>query len=80
MCRFFILILDQFSEALVGSLLVTTVVSFVLAWLEGEEGGEIQIATVVESLVIFLILIANAIVGIWQENNAEKALEACFAL
>ncbi|KZV23944.1 calcium-transporting ATPase 4, endoplasmic reticulum-type-like [Dorcoceras hygrometricum] len=70
------LILDQFNDTLVRILLVAAVVSFVLAWYDGDEGGEMEITAFVEPLVIFLILIVNAIVGVWQENNAEKALEA----
>ncbi|KAK6142055.1 hypothetical protein DH2020_013884 [Rehmannia glutinosa] len=72
----FRLILDQFNDTLVRILLVAAVVSFVLAWYDGEEGGEMEITAFVEPLVIFLILIVNAIVGVWQENNAEKALDA----
>lgn len=72
----FKLILEQFNDTLVRILLIAAVVSFVLAWFDGEEGGEMEITAFVEPLVIFLILIVNAVVGIWQESNAEKALEA----
>ncbi|KAG6486760.1 hypothetical protein ZIOFF_055340 [Zingiber officinale] len=69
------LILDQFRDTLVRILLGAAVVSFFLAWFDGNL-GESGIAAFVEPLVIFLILIVNAAVGVWQENNAEKALEA----
>ncbi|CAK7331684.1 unnamed protein product [Dovyalis caffra] len=72
----FKLILDQFNDTLVRILLAAAIISFVLAWYDGEEGGEMEITAFVEPLVIFLILIVNAIVGVWQESNAEKALEA----
>ena len=70
------LVLDQFNDTLVRILLVVVLVSFVLAWYDGDQGGEMEITAFVEPLVIFLILIVNAIVGVWQESNAEKALEA----
>lgn len=70
------LIIEQFNDTLVRILLAAAVVSFVLAWYDGEEGDEKEITAFVEPLVIFLILILNAAVGVWQENNAEKALEA----
>lgn len=39
---------------------------------DGEEG----LTAYVEPFVILLILILNAIVSIWQDSNADKALEA----
>jgi Ca2+-transporting ATPase len=56
-------------------LLLAAVVSFVLAYLE-EGSHEEGIRAYIEPLVILMILILNAIVGVWQESNAEKALEA----
>ncbi|XP_058098983.1 calcium-transporting ATPase 4, endoplasmic reticulum-type-like [Magnolia sinica] len=72
----FRLVLDQFNDTLVRILLVAAVISFVLAYYDGDGSGEAGFAAFVEPIVIFLILIVNAIVGVWQESNAEKALEA----
>lgn len=56
-------------------LLLAAVVSFGIAFLEGASGEE-GVRAYIEPLVILLILIINAIVGVWQESNAEAALEA----
>ncbi|KAL3622290.1 Calcium-transporting ATPase 2, endoplasmic reticulum-type [Castilleja foliolosa] len=67
------LVFQQFDDTLVKILLLAAFISFVLAFLQKNESG---IESYVEPLVIVSILILNAIVGVWQEGNAEKALEA----
>ncbi|KAF9175772.1 hypothetical protein BGX21_006572 [Mortierella sp. AD011] len=66
------MILEQFKDQLVIILLVAAAISLVLAVLEEDDSG----TAFVEPVVILLILIANAAVGVIQESNAEKAIEA----
>ena len=56
-------------------LLLAALISFALAYLD-EGSHEEGIRAYIEPFVILLILVLNAIVGVWQEANAEKALEA----
>ncbi|BBN18941.1 P-type Ca2+ transporter type 2C [Marchantia polymorpha subsp. ruderalis] len=67
------LVLEQFDEMLIKILLVAAFVSFVLAYIDEHESG---LTAYVEPIVIILILVINAVVGVWQESNAERALEA----
>ncbi|KAI3627870.1 P-type Ca(2+) transporter [Malassezia furfur] len=67
------LILEQFQDQLVIILLASAVVSLVLALAENEGG---LANALVEPMVIFLILIANATVGVLQERNADQSIQA----
>lgn len=75
------LLLAQFDDTLVKILLAAAMVSFILVAFEGKGHVDTVLATsgfsaYVEPFVILTILILNALVGIWQESNAESALQA----
>ncbi|NLB53048.1 MAG: calcium-translocating P-type ATPase, PMCA-type, partial [Syntrophomonadaceae bacterium] len=62
--RFF----EQFKDVMIIILILAAVISFVVAWYDGEG--------FFEPILILLIVVLNAIIGLVQEGKAEKALEA----
>lgn len=60
----------QFKDAMILVLLVAAGISFVIAFIEKNP------KELFEPFLILLIVVLNAIMGVMQENKAEKALEA----
>lgn len=66
--------LDQFKDAMIIILLVAAAVSFGLAVQEGKSSAFF------EPLLILMIVVLNAIMGVVQENKAERSLEALMSM
>ena len=67
---FFVRFLEQFKDVMIIILLIAAIISFVIAIVEKEP------QEFIEPALILLIVIMNALIGVFQENKAEKALEA----
>ncbi len=66
----FLKFLEQFKDVMIIILLIAAVISFVIACVEGNT------KEFFEPALILLIVVLNAVIGVAQENKAEKALEA----
>lgn len=55
----------QFADILIIILLLAAVISIIIDPSEW-----------IDSLIIFIVVIVNALLGVFQENKAEKSLEA----
>ncbi|KAK0558180.1 hypothetical protein OC844_005348 [Tilletia horrida] len=69
-------ILAQFEDTLVLILLGSAVISFLLALVDRDPATTSLGTALIEPAVIFLILIANATVGVVQESHADQAIDA----
>ena len=65
----FLQFLDQIKDFMVVILIIAAVVSGITTWLQGENNW-------LEPIVIIAIVLLNALIGVVQENRAQKALSA----
>ena len=60
--------LEQFKDFMIIVLIIAAIVSGIVGYVQGEG--------ITDSIIIMIVVIVNAIIGVAQENKAEKSLEA----
>ena len=60
--------LEQFKDFMIIVLIISAIVSGIVGVIEGEG--------ITDTIIILIVIIVNAIIGVAQENKAEKSLEA----
>ena len=60
--------LEQFKDFMIIVLIIAAIVSGIVGTLEGEG--------ITDTIIILIVVVVNAIIGVAQENKAEKSLEA----
>lgn len=60
--------LEQFKDFMIIILIISAIISGVIGVMQGEG--------IADTIIILIVVIANAIIGVAQENKAEKSLEA----
>ena len=60
--------IEQFKDFMIIVLIISAIVSGVVGVMEGEG--------ITDSIIILLVVVLNAVIGVFQENKAEKSLEA----
>lgn len=64
----FVKFLEQFKDFMIIVLIVAAVISGIVGVIEGEG--------ITDTIIILIVVVVNAIIGVAQENKAEKSLEA----
>ena len=64
----FVKFLEQFKDFMIIVLIIAAIISGVIGVVQGEG--------LTDTIIILIVVIANAIIGVAQENKAEKSLEA----
>ena len=67
--------LDQFKDVMILILLAAAAVSFVTVWVEISKGEATALEFFEPALIVFIVVV-NALMGMFQESRAEKALDA----